>query len=248
MTNSTSKHAFVTGGAIRVGRAIALHLAVKGWDITLHYGHSETEAGRTANDIEGLGRSAHLVQADLSIPDAVSGLLENLSKPVSLLIHNASVFEKDSVVTLTADRLQNHLNVNLVSPLLLTQAFVKQLPKDAKGHVICLLDGMLGWSISPHYLSYSISKLGLHNAVNLLAGSLAPGVRINGIALGATLPGDSDLPSTFEKIRGFTPLRSNSNTGEVCAAIDFLLETPSITGHIIDLSSGMALPHLYATE
>lgn len=248
MTNSLPKHAFITGAAIRVGRAIALHLAQAGWDITLHCHQSRNEAESLAEEIERLGRKAHIVNGDLADPLVAEQLLKATPNPVTLLIHNASVFEKDSLPTLSAERFSLHMQVNVLAPLLLTQAFTKQLPKNTRGDVICLLDGMQGWSISPYYLSYSLSKLALQNAVTLLASSLAPHIRINGIALGATLPGAQDSPSTFDKIQTLTPLRQTSSPEEVSSAIDFLLLSKTTTGHIIDLSGGMSLAPLHASE
>ena len=248
MTNSPPKHALITGAAVRVGRSIALHLARFGWDITIHYRHSKAEAEVLAQEIITLGQRADTLAADFSRPESVTSIFTSLSRPVDLLIHNASVFEKDGLSNLTAEKLQAHMNVNLFSPLLLTQGFIAQLPKNTRGDVICLLDGLIGWSISPHYLSYSLSKLSLRNAITLLARSLAPEVRINGITLGATLAGKEDSPSTFEKIRSLTPLHTTSSEIEVCAAIDFLLASASTTGQILDLSSGMTLPAVYATQ
>lgn len=247
MTNSALKHAFITGSAVRVGRAIALHLAKKGWDITIHCHRSVQEAENLAALIKDMGRCADVRRGDLSCLDDVEKLLE-YGQPISLLIHNASMFEKDGLSNLTQERFFNHMRVNLLAPLLLTQHFAKQLPNGARGDVICLLDGMHGWSISPHYLSYSLSKLGLRDTVQLLASSLAPAIRINGIALGATLPGEQDLPSTFEKIRSLTPLKQTSSPEEVCAAIDFLLASGTATGQIMDLSGGMSLHPVHATE
>lgn len=248
MTNSAPKHAFITGAAIRVGRAVALHLAEAGWDITIHCHRSVKEAESLAAEIRTRGLSVQIIQGDLSNPEDVGTLFTKASAPVNLLIHNASVFEKDGLGTLSPERFLKHMQVNLLAPLLLTQQFQRQLPKGVRGDVICLLDGMQGWSVSAHYLSYSLSKLALKDSVQLLASTLSPHIRINGIALGATLPGAQDHPSTFEKIRALTPLKQTSSPKEVCAAIDFLLRSNTTTGQIIDLSGGMSLPALHATE
>lgn len=246
MTKTPLKHALITGGAVRVGREIALHLARRGWDITIHYRFSKKEAASLATEINALGRHAATVQADFDQPGSVGAIFKVLSSPATLLIHNASLFEKDSLHNVTEAHLRAHMNTNLFSPILLTQAFMEQLPKDVRGDVVCLLDGLHGWSVSPHYLSYSLSKLALRDAVHLLARALAPQARINGIAMGATLPGKDDSPTTFEKISRLTPLNTTSNPGEVCSAIDFLLASANTTGHIIDLSGGMALAPVYA--
>lgn len=246
MTNSPPKHALITGAAQRVGREIALHLARRGWDITIHYRSSRKEADSLVAEIGALGRQAATVQADFDHPGSVGAIFDEVSSPVTLLVHNASLFEKDSLHNVTHQRLQAHMNINLFSPLLLTQAFLKQLPRDTRGDIICLLDGLHGWSISPHYLSYSLSKLALRDTVTLLARALAPQVRIHGIALGATLPGKEDSPSTFERISSLTPLNTTSHPDEVCMTIDFLLASTSATGQSIDLSGGLSLGPVYA--
>ncbi len=241
------KHALITGGAKRVGREIALHLAQQGYYISLHYNHSQNEAQQTKRDIEAHMVQCGIVQGDLNEPHCAVNILRQATKKlgnVTLLINSASVFMRDDLAIVTADSLQSHMNVNCFSSIMLTQALFAQVgieQEGTKAQVICLLDGMNGWSISPNFLSYSLSKLALEQFIKLQAASLAPNVRINGIALGATLQGHMDGDDTFAKIASLSPLGRNSNPAEVCGAIDFLERTPSITGQIISLSSGFNL-------
>jgi NAD(P)-dependent dehydrogenase (short-subunit alcohol dehydrogenase family) len=243
--------ALITGAAVRVGRVLALHLASQGWDVLIHYHHSQTEAEALADEIRALGRRAALAQADLGQPEAARTIFAAAADllPVTTLIHNASRFERDQLATLTPEAMRAHFAVNVETPLLLTRAFAEQFPKgELPGNVICLLDGMIGWSISPTFLSYSLSRLALREALPLLAQELAPHIRVNGIALGATLPGEQDKPTTFAKLEWTTPLRRVSHPGEVCDAVDYLLKADGVTGQVINLSGGMNLPRRHAAD
>ncbi len=240
-------HAFITGSAKRIGRHIALALAERGYDISIHYHHSADEALSLKSKIEGLERQCCLVQGDLSSPNTAGTLLDaavSMIGPITLLIHNASIFEKDNLEGITTASLQAHMQVNCLSPILLTQAFARQLPTDGSGHVICLTDGMDGWSISPNFLSYALSKKSLEQFVLLTAKALAPRIRINTIAPGASLSGTMDTPHTFEKLRTMTPLQRTSTPDEIVEAVLALEQLPSITGQILNLSGGMHLPSM----
>jgi len=228
-----------------------VHLARQGWDILIHYHGSRAEAESLAEEIRAMGRQAALAQADLSDPAAAERIFSAAEgmPPVVTLIHNASLFQRDQLANLTAQSLRQHFSVNLDTPLLLTRAFAAQFPKGAyPGNVICLVDGMRGWSISPTFLSYSLSRLAMEQAVPLLARDLAPHIRVNGIALGATLPGEMDKPSTFAKLEWMSPLKRTSHPAEVCAAVDYILHADSVTGQTLNLSAGMQLPSWHAAD
>jgi NAD(P)-dependent dehydrogenase (short-subunit alcohol dehydrogenase family) len=248
---SSSATALITGSAQRVGRALALHLAHQGYDILVHYHHSHAEATSLAAEIQVMGRRAALVQADLANPSACETIFAAAKglPPVTTLIHNASRFERDRLESLAPEAMRGHFAVNLETPLLLTRAFAERFPKGSHlGNVICLVDGMRGWSISPTFLSYSLSRLAMEQAIPLLARELAPHIRVNGIALGATLPGAMDKPTTFAKLEWMAPLKRTSHPGEVCDALDYLLRADSMTGQVINLSGGLNLPAWHAAD
>ena len=234
------KHAFITGGAKRVGREIALHLAAQGYNITIHANKSKVEAQQTLSDIAALGVNAHIEYGDLNEPQHAGAMLQSASKQlgaITLLVNNASIFFKDELANVTVDSLQAHMNINCFSAIMLTNALAAQANK---AQAICLLDGMNSWSISPNFLSYSLSKLALEQFIKLQAAQLAPNMRLNGIALGSTLEGELDS-NTFTKTARLSPLKRNSNPQEVCETIMFLEKSPSITGQIIALSNGFNL-------
>jgi NAD(P)-dependent dehydrogenase (short-subunit alcohol dehydrogenase family) len=241
-TTTNSPRALITGASKRVGRALALHLAHAGYDLVLHYHRSQPVAEKLAGEIRALGREAILVKADLESPDQAVHLLTNLAgNPLTLLIHNAASFERDTLATMSAKRLEAQFHTNLLSPLLLTQAFAKQLPASQSGLVIALADGMLGWSASHHFFSYAASKLAWAPLTDLLASALAPNVRMNTIALGATIPGVMDSETTFNHLAAISPLERTSHPDEVIRTVDYLLASPSITGQVIYLSAGLHL-------
>jgi NAD(P)-dependent dehydrogenase (short-subunit alcohol dehydrogenase family) len=236
-----TSHPFITGGAKRIGKAIALHYASQGCkEMTLHYHHSHEEAQHTCAEVKAHGTLCHLVQAHfMHLHDAAS-LFAQAHIPITTLILNASLFQKDNLATLTNASLSAHMHINLTAPLLLIHAFMQQL-KGEQGHIICMLDGMKGWSMSPQFLSYSLSKNAMEAFIEMHAKTFAPQVRINGIALGATLTGEMEKIHTLEKVQHASPLQQLSNIQEVLSTIDFLDKTPSITGQIIRLDGGLHL-------
>ncbi len=237
-------HALITGGAKRVGRALALRLAEKGYDLTVHYRSGEGEAQALRSDIMAMGRQCRLIRANLSDGQTAARLCALAQEatpmpPVTVLVHNASLFARDTLEQVTYSELDAHMRINLYAPVLLTQSFLAQLPEGAEGNVVALVDGMRGWSMSPAFLSYALSKGALEQFVSLMAPRLAPQVRINAIALGATLRGVMDKEDTFDKAKDFVPLKRNSNVEEVGDALMTLLSLPSMTGQVIRLSGGL---------
>lgn len=241
---ASSPVALITGAARRVGRSIALALAERGYDIVIHYHRSEEAAMALVGEIEAYGRRAIAIAAHLEIPSQVEALLPRASEelgPITLLVNNASRFTRDTLESTDYDTFLTHQQVNLYAPLALSQAFARQCPDDANSQIINLSDGVYGWSMSPHFLTYSLSKFGLVSLTELLAASLAPQIRVNAIALGPTLPGVMDTPGSFEKLATLAPLKRVSSPEEVIAAMDYLLSAPSVTGQVLYLSAGMQL-------
>ncbi len=239
---SSSPVALITGAARRVGRAIALSLAARGYDIVVHYHKSEDAARALVGEIEAHGRRAIAIAAHLEIPSQAEALIPRAADemgPLSLLINNASHFARDTLATASYESFLAHSQVNLYAPLALSQAFAAQAP--AGSNIINLSDGVYGWSMSPHFLTYSLSKFGLVSLTELLAVQLAPTMRVNAIALGPTIPGVMDTPGTFEKLASLAPLKRVSAPEEVVAAMEYLLNAPSVTGQVMYLSGGMQL-------
>ena len=235
--------ALVTGAALRLGRAIALDLAKLGWRIGVHYQTSSTEAESLVEEIGRLGSKALALPADLTSEAQLRGLVQSCAEelgPPTCLINNAARFEWDSIDTLDWAGWQAELDVNLRAPIFLTQAFARTLPKDAAGCVINMIDQRV-WRLTPEFFSYTIAKSALWTATRTLAQALAPRIRVNAIGPGPVLPNPRQSQADFERECRATPLGRAATVEEVCRAVRFLLDSPSVTGQMIALDSGQHL-------
>ena len=235
--------ALVTGGARRLGRALALALAGAGFDVALHYRASRDEAEATARDIEALGRAAHLLQADLSDEAQVVPLVGRAAAalgPLGLLVNNASHFVRDEWHDATRGGWDAHLEPNLRAPFVLSQEFARALPPAAQGMVLNLADQRV-WSLTPHFVSYTVSKAGLWALTRSLALALAPRIRVNAIGPGPTLPSDRQTAEQFARQCASVPLGHGTSPDEVARAALALLSLPSVTGQMLALDGGQHL-------
>jgi len=235
--------ALVTGGAKRLGRAIALALAGEGFDIALHYATSAAEAEATAEAIRALGRRAVTLAADLARETEVAGLMPAAIAalgPVGVLVNNASTFERDEVGDATRASWDRHLEPNLRAPFVLTQGFAAALPAGAEGVVINLLDQRV-WSLTPHFVSYTVSKAGLWALTRSLALALAPRIRVVGIGPGPALPSPRQSQAQFDRQCASVPLRRGTSPDEIARAAIALLALPAVTGQMLALDGGQHL-------
>lgn len=230
--------ALITGCAKRVGHNLALHLAMQGWDIGIHYLHSDIEAKELKNKIQKMGCKAYIIKADLSNLSKIKNLFSKSLDPVTLLVNNAAFFENDTVSELNYETLHKHITINLEAPIILSQQFTEQLPNNINGNIVNILD----YSIfrTPHnFLSYSVSKSGLHYFTKIAAKQLAPRIRVNAIALGQTICNPKQNIHKFLKICEATPLQRSGTIEETCQTLDFILKVESMTGQVITLDGGM---------
>lgn len=235
--------ALVTGGARRIGRALALALAESGFDVAVHHATSAPEAEDTATAIRALGRRAVTLRADLSREDEVTRLIPEAAAalgPLGVLINNASLFERDEWDTATRASWDAHLEPNLRAPFVLSQAFARALPPDAEGVILNLLDQRV-LSLTPHFVSYTLSKAGLWTLTQSLALALAPRVRVVGIGPGPTLPSPRQTEAQFRAQCASVPLRRGSSPEEVARAALALVALPSVTGQVLCLDGGQHL-------
>jgi len=242
--SDSSQIALVTGAAKRLGRAIALALADHGWDIALHYHHSQAEAEATAAEIRARGRRCLPIRADLGRESEVEGIIPRVNDqlgPLRCLVNNASVFEMDKIDTVTRDSWDRHIETNLRAPLVLSQAFARQLPPIAgggtTGNIINLLDQRV-WKLTPYFLSYTIAKMGLWTLTRTLALGLAPQIRVNGIGPGPTLPSPRQSDEQFQAQSAAMPLGHGATAEEIAGAVLYILSAPSMTGQMIALDGG----------
>jgi len=235
--------AVVTGGARRVGRAIALALADAGFDVAVHCHRSQEEAVATCDDIRRRGCRAAVISADLSQESQVQGVLAEAAAnlgPIGVLVNNASRFERDEWYDVTRVSWDAHIEPNLRAPFVLIQRFAQHLPKDAEGAVINMIDQRV-WSITPHFVSYTLSKSALWALTQSMALALAPRIRVNAIGPGPTLPSRRQSAEQFERQAASVPLRHGSLPAEIGRAVLAILALPAMTGQMLALDGGQHL-------
>jgi NAD(P)-dependent dehydrogenase (short-subunit alcohol dehydrogenase family) len=235
--------ALVTGGARRIGRAIALALAGDGWDVAVHYGRSAADAGETVRAIEARGRRAAAFDCDLADAAAVRmlpGRCADLLGPLACVVNNASLFEYDSAADFRGELLERVMAINVAAPVLLAQALAAQLPAGRHGVVINLLDQKL-FNPNPDFLSYTLSKAALKEATTLLAQALAPRVRVVGVAPGITLVSGEQSEAGFAAAHTRTPLGRSSTPEDVAQAVVFAARARAVTGTTLLVDGGQHL-------
>lgn len=245
MTPSPSlpRVALVTGGGRRIGRALCLDLAAQGFAVAVHHHRSAADADAVAAEIRRAGGRAVALGADLAREAEVETLMERTAAvlgPVGCLVNNASLFERDEAATVTRSSWDAHIETNLRAPFLLTQRLAAALPADAEGVVINLLDQRV-WSLTPHFVSYTVSKSALWTLTRTLALALAPRIRVNGIGPGPTLPSPRQSEEQFRRQCASVPLGRGTTPEEICAAARFILAAPALTGQMIALDGGQHL-------
>ena len=235
-----TKTALITGAAKRVGRAIALGLAEAGYDIAIHYRESGEDATALARDVEAKGRRAALLQGDLADEASVETLVPRAAEalgPVTLLVNNASLFERDEALDVTRARWDRQMAVNLRAPFVLMQSFARALPADMTGAVVNMIDQRV-WNLTPHFVTYSLSKAGLWTLTQTMALALAPRIRVNGVGPGPILPNERQSSEQFKTHWSSLPLKKQIAPEEIAAAVRYLAEAPSVTGQMIAVDGG----------
>lgn len=247
------KRALVTGAGTRLGRAMALYLAASGYDVAVHYGSSGAEAAEVVDRIIASGRKAVALQADLLEDDQTSSLVARaaagLGGPLSLLVNNASIFEYDTFATATRTGWDRHMQSNLRAPFLLTQRFAEQVEPvgpDAAGEplaaglVVNMIDQRVR-KLTPEFMTYTLSKMGLWALTQTAAQALAPLIRVNAIGPGPTVQGARQSQAHFAAQRAATILGRGANAADVTAALGYLVTAPSVTGQLICVDAGQHL-------
>ncbi len=245
--------ALVTGGAQRLGRAMALWLGARGFDVAVHYASSAAAAAEVAAAIRAGGRQAAALRADLLVESETAALLPAaaaaLGGPITLLVNNASIFEYDSLATATRASWDRHLESNLRAPFVLTQALAAQAPEpqiDANGEpearalVINMIDQRVR-KLTPEFMTYTIAKMGLWAFTRTAAQALAPRVRVNAIGPGPTLRGARQSEEHFRRQRGATILNRGASEADICAALGYFLDAPAVTGQLLCVDGGQHL-------
>ncbi len=232
--------ALITGGAKRIGAAIARALAEDGYDIALHYLTSPEPAERTAAVVRKLGRKCRLYRYDLNNHAEVSALIPRVrehSPDLNLLVNNASIFEPGNLQGTSREMFEHHFNINLKAPFFLTQEFSGGC---AQGQVINLLDSRVGRS-DPEHAVYTLSKKALLELTRMAAREFGPEIRVNGVCPGMILPPDGVAVDVLERRSTTLPLKRIGNTANLVAAVLFLLDNSFVTGECIHIDGGESL-------
>ena len=244
------KRALVTGSGKRLGRAMALYLAGRGYDVAVHYCCSEKEAAEVVAQIKAMGQMAVALQADLLNEGAAQALVQRASDglggALNCLVNNASIFEHDTLASASRESWDRHMQSNLRAPFVLTQNFAAQAPKatvDEAGEMLssALVVNMLDQRVkklTPDFMSYTIAKMGLWAFTQTAAQSLAPHVRVNAIGPGSTLQAEKQGHAHFKDQRQNVPLRRGANVQDITAALGYFLDAPAVTGQILAVDGG----------
>lgn len=233
----------ITGAARRIGAAIARDLAARGWHPVIHYNRSAEDARTLVAEIKAAHGDCDLVQADLAVAAQLERLVPECNERVGridCLINNASLFLYDSLETIERDLWDRHLAANLTAPAFLARDFSRQLRDGADGVIINFLDQKIG-NLNPDFLSYTISKVGLAGLTQILAMSLAPRIRVCGIAPGVTLISGKQTQTSFEKATSATPLGRSSTLDDLVRGVNFILDTASFSGQVLTIDGGESL-------
>ena len=232
----------ITGGATRIGAAIANKLSGPGVEIVIHYNKSKLNAEKLKKKLSKNLTKVYLIKGDLSKETDLKKIVKFCKiklKYFDCLINNASLFENDKLENFTTNSWGKHLRTNLRAPALLSKEFAKNV-KGENNNIINIIDQRV-FKLTPFFFSYTISKTGLYTMTKTSAISLAPKIRVNGIAPGPTLKNKRQSEKHFKKQYLATPLKRQVNVSEICNAVDFFIKNRSITGQVLAVDSGQNL-------
>ena len=237
-----AKKIVITGGATRIGSAIAKSLAGYDIDITIHFNKSKSLAQKLKVDLEDMGSKVHLIKADLSNINQVKKIIPIANKKMrglDCLINNASVFEKDDLNNFTDKSFLNHINVNLKAPALLMKDF-KKFVKGKDANIVNIIDQRIK-KLTPYFFSYTLSKVALGTMTETAAMKLAPNIRVNGISPGPTMKNKRQSDKHFKAQWKSTILRRQVDLNNICNLVRYFIESDTVTGQIMNVDSGQSL-------
>jgi NAD(P)-dependent dehydrogenase (short-subunit alcohol dehydrogenase family) len=233
--------ALVTGAAHRLGKAFVLALARNGYAILLHYRSSRRDAIRTASEIRTLGVPVFLAQADLSQPQNIAGMFEQVDKiphRLKVLVNSAAVIREGNARTLAIQDWDEAFDLNLRAPFLCAQEAAKRMTDG--GLIVNVTDvgAQKSWT---RYPAYAISKAGLEAMTRILARAFAPGIRVNAIAPGLVLKSETTSDADWQRLVNRLPLKRQATPDEIASALEFLLKSEYVTGQTLIIDGGYSL-------
>tara|TARA_Y100001970_G_scaffold3824_1_gene4389 strand:- start:6610 stop:7365 length:756 start_codon:yes stop_codon:yes gene_type:complete len=232
----------ITGGATRIGAAIAEKLSGQNKEIVIHYNKSKSKAESLKKKLQNNGTNVYLVKGDLSKEKDINKILKfskSKLKYFDCLINNASLFENDKLENVSSKSWNKHISINLKAPALLSKEFSKNT-KGKNNNIINIIDQRI-FKLTPFFFSYTLSKTGLYTLTKTSAMSVSPNVRVNGIAPGPTIKNKRQSEKHFRTQYLATPLKQQVDVNEICNAVDFFIKNSSITGQVLAIDSGQSL-------
>jgi len=229
--------ALVTGGAVRLGRSIVLHLAERGYDIALHYRSSGEVAEQTAKQVRQFGVQCKTYRVDFTNFDFISSLMDQVIEDfdsVDLLVNSAANFIQKKLEETSNAELLDTININLMAPFILMREFKNKVNK---GLIINILDERILRRVSA-FGAYSVSKSALAHLTELSAVSWGETVRVNGIAPGLILPPAGSSDEYLIKNAPNIPTKTHGNTADILSGVDYLLDSPFVNGEILFIDGG----------
>lgn len=232
--------ALVTGGAVRIGRALALALACRGASVAVHFGNSAEAAAETVAEIRVRGGKAEAFQADLRNLMQTVGMIENAAESLGrldILVNSAAVFDKADFLDTTETLWDEHFAVNLKAPFFLARAFALHVGKERHGQIVNIADWR-GVRCDPRSIAYSLTKAGIVAMTEGLAMELAPNIRVNAIAPGAILPPPGRDESYLMDAAKGAPLQTTGSTEDMVRALLYLVSAKYVTGQVLFVDGG----------
>ena len=237
-----AKKIIITGGATRIGAAIANKLSGPNKEIVIHFNKSKSKAEDLKKKLFLKGSKIYLIKADLNKDSDLKKIIKfakSKLKYFDCLINNASLFENDKLDNFTSQSWEKHITTNLKAPAYLSKEFSKNI-KGKNNNIINIIDQRV-FKLTPFFFSYTLSKTGLYTLTKTSAMSLAPDIRVNGIAPGPTIKNKRQSNKHFKNQYLATPLKKQVDVNEVCNAVDFFIKNSSITGQVLAIDSGQSL-------
>lgn len=238
--------ALITGAAKRIGQALAIHLAEKGWNVAIHYNRSEKEALKLYHELatKHPQQEFGLFQADLQNPLASEQLIPEVSRvmpELRLLINNASVFVEAPLLNSPFDLIERTMRINYIAPILLSRDFARHADE---GNIINLNDTRITGN-KADYAAYTLSKKALWELTKMAALEFAPNIRVNSIALGTIIPPEGAADAHLNEVAAKVPLHETASMSEVLNTLDFILSSSHLTGQQIFCDGGRQLGKPY---
>jgi NAD(P)-dependent dehydrogenase (short-subunit alcohol dehydrogenase family) len=230
VTDLKGKTVFITGGARRLGKAIALAMAQAGANVAFTFRSSSNEAGQTLKEIQTSGVQALALECDLRQAQSANDAIKN-----------AGVFETAKIEEITAEQWDEVFAVNVRAPFLVSQACIPALRKTS-GRIINLgsLGGERPWATHAHYCS---SKAALHMLTQVMAKALAPEIAVNCVAPGMIDVGEEEKdPALLQRLAAHTPMKKNGSPQDIVSAVMYFATAPHfITGQTLTVDGGLGL-------